>query len=116
MINTNSNLGAKKQKCAMCFNIFIGALVLFFVLLAGMFFYMEGQLRGIIGGQESQTPAPSPSPTPTLPPALPTPSSVTSVSPSPSALPHSDLIHPRTPLPDTLVKSPLTVEGEARGN
>lgn len=104
-MENNQIPGVKKQKCAMCFNVFIVAVILFFVLIAGMFFYMEGQLRGLIGGQETQTP----SPTPTLPAASPTPSA----SISPSMLPNADLMHPKTPIAGMLVKSPMTVEGEA---
>lgn len=107
----DNNQNTPKQKCAMCFNIFIVAAVLFFLLIGGIFLYMEGQLRGVIGGPETPTPAPSSSSTPTLPPSSPTPSS----SPSASLLPNADLIHPRTPMSGELVKSPLIVEGEARG-
>ena len=97
----------------MCFTIILGALAVSFLAMAAGFFYMNSK----VGGSGAWETSPSPSAFPVMseiPASTPQTSPLASAGPDVKR-PVSDLIHPTSPLAGSVISSPVTIEGEARG-
>ena len=93
----------------MCFSVISGALIVGFLAIAAGFFIM-GKNMARTGPSVGATVSPE------HVGSTPFPSPIASAGGSLAGRNIFDLIHPRIPSPNSVVISPLTVEGEARGN